>query len=764
MAKKTKSRPLPEGFPTKEEVVAFILDSDSPVGKREIGRHFGIKGSQRIPLKAMLRDLEREGAIDRGRSRKLAPKGTLPEVAVLRIKGQNEDGDLIAEATGDNAMFEATIIVVPAGRRAAPPKDGDKILARMRRTGGTTYEASPIRILRPGPETVLVVANRIGKTWRLKSTDRKNTKDYVLEEPIDRKLSDGDLLVVRPQPDGPGRQHSRDSTAEFVEYVGRLDEPRSFSMIAIHQQGIPVDFPDAALAEAEKLTAAGMESFREDYRALPLVTIDGADARDFDDAVHAEQDSDETNKGGYILTVAIADVAYYVTPDSPLDRSALKRGNSCYFPDRVVPMLPERLSNDLCSLRPEEDRACLVVRMRINEKGKLLSHRFTRGLMRSAARLTYEQVQSAHDGSPDEQTASLVKQVISPLYEAFRILDGARKRRGTLDLDLPERRVAIGEDGKVAEITPRERLDSHRLIEEFMILANVAAAEALEKKRRPVMYRIHESPPLDKLEGLRETLGALGFNLAKGNVMKPALLTGILAQAEGTSNAQVVSQIILRSQAQAVYSPENLGHFGLSLPKYAHFTSPIRRYADLLVHRSLIEAFGLGPGGLTGDQAAVFTEIGEAISSTERRAIAAERNAMERYLTAFMSNHVGTEYTGRITGAQRFGLFVAIDSVGAEGLVPIDTLHPADYYRHDELHHRLVGDRTGHAFTLGEEVSVRLIEANTVTGSLLFHVLSGGKALTIKARRETATRLKSNRAGKRNQSYRRFASKSRKGR
>ena len=764
MAKKPRVKKLPEGFPTREEVVAFILESDTPVGKREIGKHFGIKGNQRIPLKAMLRDLEREGKIDRGKSRKLAPKGALPEVAVLRIKGQNEDGDLIAEATGENALLEATITVVPAGRRATPPKDGDKILARLSRTGTTTYEASPIRILRPGPETVLVVARRTGKTWRLVPTDRKADREYQFDGPLDRDIADGDLLIVRPQADSPSRHHKRDNAAEFVERVGRMDEPTSFSLIAIHQNGIPVDFPQAALMESEKLTAAGMEDYRVDYRALPLVTIDGADARDFDDAVYAEPDETDGNKGGFVLTVAIADVAYYVQPNSPLDRSAQTRGNSCYFPDRVVPMLPERLSNDLCSLRPDEDRACMVATMRIDAKGNLLSHRFSRGLMRSAARLTYEQVQAARNGLTDDMTAPLLDTVIKPLYDAFALLDEARKRRGTLDLDLPERQVIIGDDGKVAEILPRERLDSHRLIEEFMILANVAAAEALEKKRRPVMYRVHESPPLDKLEGLRETLGALGYNLAKGNVMKPALLTGILGQAAGSANAQVVSQIILRSQAQAVYSPENLGHFGLSLPKYAHFTSPIRRYADLLVHRSLIEAFGLGPGGLTPDQADSFSEIGEAISGTERRAIAAERNAMERYLTAYMSGNVGHEYKGRITGAQRFGLFVAIDGIGAEGLVPIDTLVPSDYYRHDDLHHRLVGDKTGHAFTLGDTVTIRLAEANTITGSLLFHMLAGGHTLSTKARRATADHIKSARGGQSHKPFRRFGSRPGKGR
>lgn len=764
MAKKPKSKKLPEGFPTREQVVAFILESDTPVGKREIGRHFGIKGNQRIDLKMLLRELERDGAIDRGKSRKLAPRGALPEVAVLQVTGHNDDGDLLATATGDNAAIDAEIIVVPAGRRATPPKDGDRFLARLRRTGGKSYEASPIRILKPGPETVLAVAHRAGKRWRLSSTDRKNDREYQFAGPVSEDIADGDLVLIRPHSAEPGRSGNRDNAADFVERIGRMDEPKSFSLIAIHQNGIPVEFPEAALTEADKLDAAEIESFRDDLRALPLVTIDGADARDFDDAVHAEPDSAVGNAGGFVLTVAIADVAYYVRPGSALDKAAQVRGNSCYFPDRVVPMLPERLSNDLCSLRPDGDRACLVVRMRIDAKGKLLSHRFSRALMRSAARLTYEQVQAARNGLPDEQTGPLTDTVIKPLYEAFALLDEARKRRGTLDLDLPEKQVMIGEDGNVAEIIPRERLDSHRLIEEFMILANVAAAEALEKKRRPVMYRIHESPPLDKLEGLRETLASLGYNLAKGTVMKPALLTGILHQASGSTSAQIVSQIILRSQAQAIYSPENLGHFGLSLPKYAHFTSPIRRYADLLVHRSLIEAFGLGPGGLTPDQADGFVELGETISATERRAIAAERNAMERYLTAYMSSRVGNEYKARITGAQRFGLFVSIDGIGAEGLAPVDGLKPSDYYRHDEVHHRLVGDKTGHAYTLGDPVEVRLAVANTITGSLQFDILAGGRVLSGKERKTSADQIRSARAGGGRKPFRRFGSRSGKGR
>ena len=720
----------PNRLPTKQEILDYIQDSPTPVGKREIARAFQIKGAQRIELKALLRELEAEGAIDKGRKRKMAPKGALPEVGVVMVSDASIDGELYAKPVGPLADIEAEIIVVPGGRATGLPKPGDRLLARFKRIGDNRYEAQPIRILRAGPENILGAITRTPKGWRVKPTDRRIDREYTLNT-VPQEVRDGDLVLIRPLPAPSSRRFENlPREAEVVERVGNLSDPKAFSLIAIHQNGIPVAFPEKALAETDKLKPAELGK-REDLRDVPLVTIDGADARDFDDAVWAQPDDDEENPGGFKLIVAIADVAHYVKSGSALDKAARLRGNSVYFPDRVVPMLPERLSNDLCSLRPNEDRACMACHMVIDANGQLLRHRFSRALMKSAARLTYTQVQAAMDGTPDDATDTLVEPVLKPLYAAYHALSRARESRGTLELDLPERQVKIGEDGKIAEIVVRQRFDSHKLIEEFMICANVAAAEALEKKqpqtRIPIMYRVHEPPPLDKLEALRDSLAVLGFKLAKGVVVKPRMFTGILAQAEKAGKGPLVSDIVLRSQSQAIYSSNNLGHFGLALRRYCHFTSPIRRYSDVLVHRALVTDYKLGDDGMGAEEIETFDEIADAISGTERRASTAEREATERYVTAYLSDRVGAEFPARISGVARFGLFVALDETGADGLVPISTLSPWDRYHHDEVHHCLVGRENGMAFTLSDRVTVRLTEANALTGGLVFEVIDGGK-------------------------------------
>jgi len=486
-----------------------------------------------------------------------------------------------------------------------------------------------------------------------------------------------------------------------------------------------MDFPAAAVEEAEAAGPAPLDR-REDLRTVPLVTIDGADARDFDDAVWAAPDVDPGNPGGLRLLVAIADVAWYVRAGAALDREAEKRGNSVYFPDRVVPMLPEALSAGLCSLRPQEDRPCLAVEMIIDRQGKKLRHRFLRGLMRSVARLTYGQVQAARDGRPDDATGPLLDSVIAPLYGGFEALLAARQKRGTLDLDLSERRVFLV-DGKVARIEPRARLDSHRLVEEYMIAANVAAAEALEAKRMPCMYRVHDAPDPAKIEALREFTASLGLSLAKGQVIRPAVFARLLEQARGTPYAAMINELVLRSQAQAVYSPANIGHFGLALPRYCHFTSPIRRYADLLVHRALIAAHGFGDDGLRPEDGARFPTIAEHISATERRAAAAERDAIDRYVAAFLAERVGDIFVGSVTGVTRFGLFVTLKDSGGSGIVPIGTL-PSDFYDHDERRHCLVGRRWGRVYRLGETVGVRLVEATPITGGLVLQLVEDAAA------------------------------------
>ncbi len=718
-------RHAPPSLPSKQEILDYIRDSDRPIGRREIARAFQIKGADRTVLREMLKELADEGLIDKGRRRRVMAQGRLPEVAMLEVSDVDLDGELFAKPlTWQGEEPPPRIVLLPSRRRAAAPKKGDRVLARLRRVDDTLYEGSPIRVIGQAPRTVVGIAEDARGGMLVRPTDRRISSSYFVANEHRGQTAAGDVVVVEGL---PGRA-DKVRPARVVERVARSDDPRSFSLIAIHAQGIPVAFPDDALKEAEALKPA-TPAGRDDLRDIPLVTIDDATARDFDDAVWAEADTDPDNAGGWRLIVAIADVAHYVRPGRALDRAARERGNSVYFPDRVVPMLPERLSNNLCSLRPKEDRACLAVEMVIDAAGRLLAHRFKRAVMRSAARLTYQQVQAAADGHPDDTTDALTETVIRPLYGAFQALAKAREKRGTLDLDIPERVVTLGEDGRIATILPRPRLDSHRLIEEFMIAANVAAAETLQTGGLPVMYRVHEPPSLAKLESLRESLDAMGFKLAKGVRVTPRLFKGILAKAAQTEGSAIVSELILRSQAQAVYASENLGHFGLALVRYCHFTSPIRRYADVLVHRALISAAGLKTprkgDGLSEEDMVRFDETAERISKTERRASAAERDALDRYTTSFLADRVGAVFSGRINGVTRFGLFVTLDETGADGLVPVSTL-PWDRYDHDEVHHALVGQETGMVYRLGERVKVELAEADTVTGGMVFHLLSGG--------------------------------------
>ncbi|MBP2290872.1 ribonuclease R [Azospirillum rugosum] len=703
-------------FPDKDTILGFIRDSATPVGKREIARAFKLSGTaDRERLKELLKELEADGTVERGRGKRVAPPQSLPEVAVLEVSAIDPDGEVLARPltwTGEGKP--PRIFMMPEKKGHPALAVGDRVLAKLARVNDRLYEARTIRRIEGTVGRVLGVYRPAADGGRVIPTDKRN-KTELMVLPANRNDAEADeLVLVDVLPAGRlGLPQAR-----VVERLGHTAEPRAVSLIAIHTHGLPTDFPPAAVREAQAASVPSLTG-RTDLRAIPLVTIDGADARDFDDAVWAEPDGDPANEGGWHLLVAIADVSFYVRPGSALDRAAYERGNSVYFPDRVVPMLPEALSNDLCSLRPNEDRACFAVHLWIDRQGALRRHQFVRGLMRSAARLTYEQVQAARDGAPDEVTAPLLETVLQPLYGAFACLWAARGKRGTLDLDLPERKVRLDDRGRVAEIAPRERLDSHRLIEEFMICANVAAAESLESAGMPGLYRVHDQPSPDKQESLREFLGGIGYALPKVLTLTPSHFTRILAKASGKPESQLVSEVILRSQSQAEYSPENIGHFGLALTRYAHFTSPIRRYADLIVHRALIRAHGLGPGGLDDTATAGLEDIGEHISAMERRAAAAERDAVDRFTAAFLADRVGETFTGRVSGVTRFGLFIRLDESGADGLIPASTL-PDDQYEHDEHAHALVGQRTGRVYRLGAPVTVILVEADPLTGSTLF--------------------------------------------
>lgn len=710
----TKPASRPEApLPSREQVLEYIQASPGRVGKRELARAFRLSAEQKIELREILRKLEDDGSISRGHGRRFRRAGKLPSVAVLEILDVDVDGEMTAKpATWAEDGPSPRIYVVPERRSRAALVAGDRVLARLSQDPSGGYEARVIRRLHAGPVRALGIFELVGGRGRLLPVDRRAKEEFEVTDAMGAEP--GELVwaeVDQSKPLGLRR-------ARIVERFGPARGPRSISLITIHDHDIPSRFPEAALAMAAEAGPAPLGQ-REDLRQVPLVTIDGEDARDFDDAVWAEPDPDPANGGGWHLIVAIADVAWYVRPGSPLDREAFLRGNSVYFPDRVVPMLPEDISNGWCSLVPGEDRPCLAAHLWLDDAGQLRRHRFVRGLMRSAARLTYAQVQAAAEGRSDDTTESLTEGVIAPLYSAYHALAQAREKRGVLELDVPERRVVIDPaTGGIDRVQFRERLDSHKLIEEFMICANVAAAEALERAKRPCMYRVHDRPPDDKLQALRDFLDTLGINLPRGQVMRAGDLNRILTRAAGRPEARLVNEVTLRSQSQAVYSPTNIGHFGLALRRYCHFTSPIRRYSDLIVHRALIEAFGLGDGG--SDPAGVdMGKAGEHISGTERRAAAAERDALDRFTAAYLADKIGAEFAARVNGVTRFGLFVTLNEIGADGLIPISTL-PDDYYDHDEKGHRLVGRRGRLEFRLGDGLDVRLVDANPITGGIIF--------------------------------------------
>ncbi len=699
----------PAALPSKEQLRKFLAEATGRIGKSDIAHAFGLSSDQRPALRALMRELAAEGGAAREGKRGLRHPTRLPDMAIVEVFGTDPDGDPLARPVEWSGEGRPLIYMRPerAGQAALAP--GERVLARLRHIDGDKYEGRTFKkIGGPAPARILGVF----EGGKIIPTDRRQKGEWRVPPGAEGGAKPGEIVLAEPMAGyGLGPR-----PAQIVERLGVMGEPRSVSLVCIHAHGIPDVFPAEALREAERARGVAAKG-RDDLRAIPLITIDGEDARDFDDAVFAEP-----HESGWRVLVAIADVAHYVTPDSHLDREAWARGNSVYFPDRVVPMLPEALSNGWCSLKPQEDRGCLHVEMVFDAQGQKQRHRFGRGIMRSAARLTYEQVQQAADAGADPD--GLAPGHMAHLYGAFRALLGAREQRGTLDLDIPERKVVLDTQGKVASIAPRPRLDSHRLIEEFMVAANVCAAEELEKLRQPCMYRVHDRPSDAKLEGLRQFLQSLDISLPPGDRLHPHDFAHVLEKVKGKPEERLVNETVLRSQSQAAYSPDNLGHFGLALPRYAHFTSPIRRYADLLVHRALIRGLGLGRDGLHETEAARFPDSGEHITATERRAASAERDAVDRYLAAHMADRIGAVFAARISGVTRFGLFITVEENGANGFVPFAAL-PDDRWDLDEATYRLAGRRTGLTFTLGQAVDARLSEATPRTGGMVFHLMQG---------------------------------------
>jgi ribonuclease R len=721
------------GFPSRDAIVAFIRANPGHIGTREIAREFGLKNADRVVLKRILRDLADDGTVAK-RGRKILEPAALPPTVMADITGRDTDGELLAAPTEWDTENDgpAPKIRIHVPRRPQPGTAagiGDRALLRVEKTSDgddAPYRGRVIKVIDHARTRLLGIFRALpAGGGRLVPVDKKQAgRELNIAKDDTGGAEDGDLVsvdLVRTR--GYGL-----ASGKVKERLGSLATEKAVSLIAIHSHDIPQAFSPSALREAEDAKPAELKG-REDWRDLPLVTIDPPDAKDHDDAVHAAPDPDPNNKGGYIVHVAIADVAFYVRPGSALDRDALTRGNSVYFPDRVVPMLPERISNDLCSLVPGEPRGALAVRMVIGSDGRKRSHSFHRVLMRSAAKLNYAQAQAAIDGRPDDTTGPLLEPILKPLYTAYALVKLARDERDPLDLDLPERKILLKADGTVDRVVVPERLDAHRLIEEFMILANVAAAEMLEKKALPLIYRVHDEPSQEKVHNLQEFLKTLDLPFAKAGALRPALFNRVLGQVRGEDYEPLVNEVVLRSQAQAEYSAENYGHFGLNLRRYAHFTSPIRRYADLIVHRALIRSLGLGEGALPETETLeTLAEVAAQISVTERRAMKAERETADRLIAHFLADRIGASFQGRISGVTRAGLFVKLSETGADGLIPIRTLG-SEYFNYDETRHALIGTRSGAMHRLGDVVDVRLVEAAPVAGALRFELLSEGKSI-----------------------------------
>lgn len=739
-------------FPTQDDVLAYVRENPSKISKRDIARAFHIRGDQRIKLKKLLREMTEAGQLDKGHKGQIHVSGELPPVCVVEVTGIDKMGDLTARPTnwplkGQPEDTPPPLVTIFADDKRGNLARGDQALVRLtqnRDVKELSYVARVIRKLERTSSLVMgIFRAQDDNVAMVQPTDKKDRNQYLIARKDWGKARDGELVLVDVREKKSTRRHMGPKRAVVMECLGTLDDPRSISLIAIHTHGILTEFADQTIEEAQRSVPPVLGN-RTDLRDIPLITVDPADARDHDDAIWAERDPDPKNKDGWHIIVAIADVAHYVTPGSSLESDAWKRGNSTYFPDRVVPMLPEALSNGLCSLQEGEDRYTLAVHIWFDQRGKKIRHKYVRGLMRSAAGLSYEEFQNAHDGKVSQKARPLMDSVIEPLYGAFACMQKGREYREPLNLVMPERKILLDEAGNVTGIHPRKALDAHKLVEEFMIQANVAAAEELELKGWPCIYRVHEQPSEEKLNNLREFLGSLGYNFAKGMVQRPKLFNNILRKVEDTPQRDVINIIILRTQSQAVYSTDNLGHFGLSLARYAHFTSPIRRYADLMVHRALIGALKLGNDGLDKLDRENLSETAAHISKTERISMVAERECTDRFVAAYMSQHVGEEFTATIAGVSRAGLFVTFSESGGDGFIPVSSM-VGDYFRHDAELHLLEGEYTGIVYQLGDSITVLLKEANGVTGGLLCQLidpdlLAKGKPNKAKTRGRTQGR------------------------
>jgi len=685
--------------PSREAVIALLTERGELLSFDDIAQALGVTGERDLEaFSRRLRAMQRDGQLLRNR-RDLYGLPRKMDLVRGRVTGHADGfGFLIPDDQG------ADLFLPPREMRQI--LHGDRVLARVtgvdsrgRRTGAV------VEILERGQKNVVgryVAADGMGF---VAPSDKRLSQDIAIPAGAQAGAKDGQIVVAEivqlpTYRSGP--------IGRIVEVLGDHMAPGMEIEVAIRSHDIPQQWPKEVLDEAGKFPPQVDErdsAGREDLRGLELVTIDGEDARDFDDAVYCEK-----NGKGWRLIVAIADVSNYVRPGSALDDEAYRRGNSVYFPQQVIPMLPEVLSNVLCSLNPHVDRLCLACEMAISARGEIKQYRFFEAVMHSAARLTYTKVAAmlvAGDKALRREYADLVPR-LEDLHALFKVLHAARQRRGAVDFDLPETRIVFDPQRKIERIVPTERNDAHRLIEECMLAANVSAAEFLKKNKVPAPYRIHEGPTAEKLADLREFLFELGLSLGGGDSPQATHYAKLLAAVARRPDARLIQTVLLRSLSQALYSPDNIGHFALGFENYTHFTSPIRRYPDLLVHRAIKGILQRRPQRISLERS---REQGEHCSMTERRADEATREVVRWLKTEYMSDRVGEEFDGIISGVTSFGVFVELNEVFVDGLIHITALGN-DYYHFDPARHRLIGERTRGIYRLGDAIRVKVVRVD----------------------------------------------------
>jgi ribonuclease R len=699
---KTKGlKTYPTEIPSREEVLERLAEAGVPVSQEELFEQLAVRGAaEREGLDRRLAAMERDGQILRNRRGALI----LPDKAGL-IKGKvigHPDGfGFLKPEDGREDLF-----LEP--RQMHKVLHGDVVLARVTgvdRRGRT--EAGIVEVLeRANQKVVGRLFIEHGIAFVVAENKRISQDILVMPESLDG-AREGQVVVAEivQQP-----TRNAEPIGRVVEVLGNYADPGMEIEIALRKHDLPYEWPRAALDEAKRLpktVAAKDLKGRRDLRKLPFATIDGETAKDFDDAVYCEAQGKGSKSRAYRLWVAIADVSHYVRPGDALDREAYDRGNSVYFPRRVIPMLPEELSNELCSLRPEVDRLVMVCEMEVSQGGVVRHYEFYPGVIHSHARLTYTRVAAALEGrEPDPPVPASVMPSLENLYAAFKALLGARGKRGAIDFETVETQMIFDANGKIERIVPVVRNDAHRLIEECMLAANVCASDYLEKNQQPALYRVHEGPTPEKLEALRAMLKDFALTLGGGEKPQARDYADLLAQIKDQPYAGMLQTVMLRSLSQAVYSPENVGHFGLAYDAYAHFTSPIRRYPDLLVHRA-IKAVLAGKRHDAGD----LEQVGRHCSETERRADDATRDVEAWLKSYYMQDHVGEEFDGTVSGVTSFGLFVTLDDLYVDGLVHISDLGQ-DYFQFDQQKHMLRGERTGVRYQLGGRVRVKVVRVN----------------------------------------------------